>query len=447
MTETSRLIDAYPFRDLVLEAAAHAAVQGCQRDYQGYLHHCVMGLEAAWQIGEFMPSNRNRLLPFVQMLWYAVGEARAPEIDIKKWIGTPPAEEKLSMEAFVEAVEQRHFEQAYRQLVFLLRLPGMRNRIFLFLFRKALADEAGLAHKLIYLVKTFQFLDAMKWQKYEYLCLPVLHYLMKAEPRTETFERVEAFFNQHRSALSGAKIDQQNNLTTSFYSELKESVFADERDVTLEKMMGWMTDSDSRSMILEGLRLAANELVYESDPQKVIYPLHAFHYAACLSSVFHRLEPEDQMRALGMAALMVKNISALSQPLTKPVIIPLGTIDQKNNPLYFVEHGIEHGDAGRALGALAYILDHEAPSGQLFEALAFLASKNLYSVLYAHDIKLAVACLTSYQQTTHPLRGQYLKTLVKVLAQQPKEHTITNSLVNTQKIKRGYFTVPGSFNF
>jgi len=90
-----------------------------------------------------------------------------------------------------------------------------------------------------------------------------------------------------------------------------------------------------------------------------------------------------------MSALFVKKCAILSKPFISVESKPLQTDEQKKNPLFYMEFFIQKGKVSEALGAVDYLIETQSMNSMGQETLSFLASKNLYSVLYAHDMKLA----------------------------------------------------------
>lgn len=444
MTGFVKLSDGYSLKDIVLESLSVVSERCSQKQYGEMVPHALMGLEAAWQIGEFFHS-KNRVLPIAEMLWYAVNEARQPAIDFKKVIGTPPNRSELNFESFKKVYENesRHHQmkEAFRYFVFLIRDPLVRKRIFSYLLRCSLRDEASVGHKLIYLMKSYEFSQAIEWQNF-YIWYPPLHYLIQGGEVIDHFPLVSDFYEKNQKDFSMTKLSGDEGLAIEGLEKLRESVLNDEKEETLEKMKKFLTGGASLFSLFEMLKLIAAQVVYQCPFDRWPTAIHGFHYVYGLSRVLKDLEHEDLSPALLMCALFVKKMAILSKPFSEPALKAPQTIDEKNRPLYFMEYAISRGDVPAALGAAAHLLKDKPADSTTLETLAFLSSKNLYSVLYGHDIKFAYACLKSYKNSTHPFRNQYLLSLVKLLAEMPKEPTIYHSVMNSQEIKAfGYFSV------
>ncbi|MBI3016635.1 MAG: hypothetical protein HYY62_01335 [Deltaproteobacteria bacterium] len=462
MNGLSQLIKDTSLEELVLETAAYTACRCCDKKYSGHpqmLPHSLLGFEGAWSLTSFFYS-KNRLLPLVQMMWYAMAEARSQEVDIKALIGTPPTFDILNFETFKKFYLERNFEKAFPLFVFLMRNPEGRKAMFPFLISQVLSDEAQLGHKLIYVIKTWQFCEVMKWQQYHLYWFPVIHSVLKIPPQTEIFSLVESYFNQNAKNLcrprtpparsAGSNGDQDEHgpvLLEERYRELRDSLYNDEKSVTLEKLSQKISEGYTVEALFEGLKLASCELILGTDFKHWMTSLHALHVACGLSEVLSELDESTQIKALLFASLFIKKMAILSKPFEIPSSHPLKTVDEKNTPSFFLEHAIIKGDVSRALGALEFMIAENKITSAPLELLAFLASKNTYSVLYGHDIQCAAACLKSYTTSQHPLKAIYLKALVKLLASEPKEQTIYNALQNTQTIKPGYYSTEGNFQF
>ena len=448
MNTMSSLIKDTSLEDIVLETAVYTASRCTDKKYSGHhqmLPHSLLGLEGAWSLTSFFYS-KNRLLPLVQMMWYAMAEARSQEVDIKALIGTPPTFDVLNFETFKKFYLERNFETAFPLLVFLMRNPEGRKAMFPFLISQVLSDEAQLGHKLIYVIKTWQFCEAMKWQQYHLYWFPVIHAVLKIPPQTETFSLVESYFNQNSKAFLKAS-SSVSELSEGTYRELRDSLYNDEKTVTLEKLSQKISEGYAVKTLFEGLKLASCELILGTDFKHWMTSLQAFHMVQGLSEVLSELDGSTQIKALLMSALFIKKMAILSKPFEIPSSHPLKTVDEKNAPSFFLEHSITKGDVSRALGALEFMIAENKITNATLELLAFLASKNTYSVLYGHDIQCAAACLKSYTTSRHPLKAIYLEALVKLLAAQPKEQTIYHALMNTQTIKPGYYSTEGNFQF
>ena len=455
MNTLSGLIKNTSLEELVLETAAYTASrcydQKTVKKYSAMMPQSLLGLESAWSLTSFFYS-KNRLLPLVQMMWYAMAEARSKEVDIKALIGTPPPFDVLNFETFQKFYLERNFEKAFPLLVFLMRNTEGRKVMFPFLISQAFSDEAQLGHKVISVIRAWQFCEAMKWQQYHYYWFPVIHAVLKVPPQTEIHTLVEAYLNENGKNLLDkiprfARNDQRSVLSEGIVRELKESLYNDEKSVTLEKFSQKISEGYSVEALFEGLKLASCELIAGTDFKHWMTSLHAFHVVQGLSEVLSELEPSVQIKALLTSSLFIKKMAILSKPFEVPSSHPLKTVDEKNAPCFFLEHAIVKGDVPRALGALEFMIAENKITMVTLELLAFLASKNTYSVLYGHDIQCAVHCLKSYTISHHPLKSIYLKALVKLLASQPKEQTIYNALQNTQTIKPGYYSTEGNFQF
>ncbi len=448
MNAISQLIKKTPLDTLVLETAAYTASrcydQETIKKYSAVLPQSLLGLEGAWSLTSFFYS-KNRLLPLVQMMWYAMAEARSQEVDIKALIGTPPTFDVLNFETFQKFYGERNFEKAFPLFVFLMRNPEGRKVLFPFLISHVLADEAQFGHKLIYVIKTWQFCEAMKWQQYHLYWFAVIHAVLKVPPQTETFGFAESYFNQNFKAFLNPS--SLSELSAGNYRELRDSLYNDEKSVTLEKFSQKISEGYSVSALFEGLKLASCELIIGTEFKHWMTSLHALHVTCGLSEVLNELDSSAQIKALLFSALFLKKMAILSKPFKEPQSLPLTTTDEKNAPCFFLEHAIVKGDVARALGALDFIVSEHKVTTATLELLAFLASKNTYSVLYGHDIQCAANCLKSYTASQHPLKSLYLKALVKLLASQPKEQTIYSALQNTQTIKPGYYSTEGNFQF
>jgi hypothetical protein len=445
MTRLIKLIDHYPLKDIVLESLSVISERCSKKQYGEMIPHALMGLEAAWQIGEFFHS-KNRILPIAQMLWYAVNEARQPADDFKKVIGVPPLQSELNFESFKKVYENesRHHQmkETFRYFVFLImknRDPLIRKKIFLYLLRQSLRNEASVGHKLIYLMKSYEFSQATEWRNF-HIWYPPLHYLIEGGEAVYHFPLVSDFYEKHEKVFLDAKLGGKFSLER--LGRLRESVLNDEKEETLEKIKAFITEGESLFSLFEMLKLISAQVVYQSSFDRWPTAIHGFHYIYGLSLVFSDLEAHDRGKALLMSALFLKKMAVLSKPFSEPARMAPRLIDEKNRPLYFVEYAISRGDVPAALGAADYMLKDKPADSTTLETLAFLSSKNLYSVLYGHDIKFAYACLRSYKNSEHPLRNQYLLSLIKLLAEMPKEPTIYHSVMNSQEIKAfGYFSV------
>ena len=445
MTRIAHLVDSYSLREIVLEGTAYTALR-CHEDSYFQAPHALLGLQTAWGFCDFFPSE-NKLLPLTQMFWYAVGEAVKEEADVKKNLGTPPSDNNLTLEKFEEAYRHKKFEETFRTGVFLSQHPEFRKKIFAFLFREVLPDEIHLGQKVVYLCRTFEFLESFKWKNYAPFLFSIFHYFIKAPSHIDTYPLVEIFYNQQWKNLLKAFSNEEKVLEEKIYLELKESIYHAEKEETLNKLLKLTQSGIHFDVLLEAVRLSASELFYQSNFKTWTTSLQALPYVQAAFSFSKHLEPVDQMKSLLMAALFVKNMAILSKPFQEVVVRLLESVEEKNNSFYCAEFSIRKGDSSRALGAIHHLIAQNEISAPVLEGLSYLSSKNLYSVLYANDLKFAYASLKSYREANHSLKGIYLKSLVKLLAEEPKEETIYNSLVNTQKIKRGYFSAPSEFNF
>src|SRR3989338_626976 len=139
MNTLSGLIKNTSLEELVLETAAYTASrcydQKTVKKYSAMMPQSLLGLESAWSLTSFFYS-KNRLLPLVQMMWYAMAEARSKEVDIKALIGTPPPFDVLNFETFQKFYLERNFEKAFPLLVFLMRNTegGEKKNFFFFFF-------------------------------------------------------------------------------------------------------------------------------------------------------------------------------------------------------------------------------------------------------------------------------------------------------------------------
>lgn len=442
MTGFVKLINHHPLKEVVLESLSVISGKCYQQKYGEFIPHALMGFQAAWGLGEFFHS-RNRVLPIAEMLWYAVNEARSPSVDFRKAIGVPPRANELHFESFQKIVEgeceTRQMKEAFRYFVFLSRDPEIRKKIFSYLIHRTLRDEASVGHKLISLTKLWEFSQQIEWQNV-HPWYPLLHYLIEAPERVEHFPLVADFYEKNPLSFPQRQESHKNFL--KILEPLRESIFNDEKEKTLEKIKEVVSKGESLSSLSEVLKLISVEIVYESSFDQWPTAIHGFHYVYGLATVLQELEPQDQYMALLMAALFLKKMAVLSKPFSKTAMKPPQTIDEKNRPLYFLEYAISRGDISKALGALDELLKEKPADSTTLETLAFLASKNLYTVLYGHDIKFAYTCLKSYKNATYPQRKLYLFALVKLLAEMPKEPTIYNAVMNSQEIKAfGYYSV------
>ena len=444
MNAISGLITNTSLEDIVLETAAYTACRCYEKKYSAFMPQSLLGLESAWSLTSFFYS-KNRLLPVVQMMWYAMAEARSGQVDIKALIGTPPTFDVLNFETFKKFYLERNFEKAFPLFVFLMRNPEGRKAMLPFLISQVLSDEVHLGHKLIYVIKAWQFCEMMKWQQYHVYWFPVIHAVLKIPPQTEVFGWVESYFNQNANFF--LKPSSSDELSERAYEELKVSLYNDEKSVTLEKLSQKISEGISVKALFEGLKLASCELITSTEFKHGMASLHVLHFVCGLSEILSELDSQVQIKALFMSALFIKKVAIVSKPFKVPSSAPLKTVDEKNTPCFFLEHAIVKGDVSRALGALEFLVLENKITSATLELLAFLSSKNTYSVLYGQDIQCAASCLTSYTISSHPLKSMYLKALVKLLAEQPKEQTIYNALMNTQMIKPGYYSTEGNFQF
>src|SRR3989338_5002163 len=263
MNAISWLIKNTSLEDIVLETAAYTACRCYEKKYSAFMPQSLLGLESAWSLTSFFYS-KNRLLPVVQMMWYAMAEARSGQVDIKALIGTPPTFDVLNFETFKKFYLERNFETAFPLLVFLMRNPEGRKAMFPFLISQVLSDEAQLGHKLIYVIKTWQFCEAMKWQQYHLYLFPVIHAVLKIPPQTEIFSLVESYFDQNSKAFLKAS-SSVSELSEGAYRELRDSLYNDEKTVTLEKLSQKISEGYTVETLFEGLKLASCELILGTD--------------------------------------------------------------------------------------------------------------------------------------------------------------------------------------
>ncbi|HBQ20987.1 MAG: hypothetical protein A2Z91_09035 [Deltaproteobacteria bacterium GWA2_38_16] len=424
MTLLSQWVKKYSLKEIVETVALSSASRKTS----------IMGLETAWLLSQFFHSQ-NRLLPIAQMMWINLCEAaRSSEIDnIKEQFGTPPRASELNMDVFKKAYRERDFQKTFRWFVFLAREEKHRKEMMSFLVSQVFSDEADAGYKIGYLIQTQKFCEFFQWKDFYVYWFSTLHDLLYTPSKVELFHEVEAYCKEVTPVLSNSGFFNE-----VIYSDIKDSVFNDEKSVTLEKISDALnTQKQSLSSLWELLKLISGET-----------SLEAFHYTSYLFEAVPFLKLEDQFKALLQASLFIKKMAILAKPFKVIVEEPLGTVEEKKVPSFFLEYAIRRGQVGKALGALNTLVEHPEEMNQVtLELLAFLASQNSNILMAKKNISCATLSIKNYVQVSHPFRHLYLKVLVKFLAEQPKDNTIYHALSNTQKIKLGYYSLEGDFGF
>lgn len=440
-TELSRMTKVHSLKDIVFEGSQLIASR-CE-DNTSIQIRSLLGLESAWGLTSFF-YTKNKLLPLVQMLWYGISEAKSKEMDIKEFLGIPPAASELNIENFKRSFINKDFQKTYQLMIFLMRDPKIRPEILSFLIAKTMTDEAQGGEKFIAVVKAWQFCEAMNWQNYHSFWYPALNLIFNTFSQETMFSPLEDFIKQHSVSESGHKLLSQKQ-----EEELKHSLFNDEKTATLEKCISWLKEGYSISALFEGMKLAAADLVYLSPSTNWFITTQTNFYIKALTDILDHLSPQLRFKALVMATLIIKKTAILIKPFHKlPEAYAFKTIDERNNALFFLEYAIEKGEVSKSLGALQCLMDQKKiDTPVMFDTLAFLASKNTHSVFYGHDIHYALTALKNYKNSQSSSKDLYLLSLVKLLTEQPKEHTIYNALMNTQKIRLGYYAAQGNGDF
>lgn len=442
----SKLNRTFSPREITLAFAKEVAHRSTQKKYDVGFRHAMMGLETAWQLSSFY-RTKSRWLPIGQMGWYGLCEASQDPVDFKKVLGPPPLSEELNFETLKKVYATQDFQKIFPLVVFLMRNPKDRKKFFAYLMSHVLSDELNMGNKAIYLCKTWHFCEAMKWENYAEIWFPVLHYILNTKPHLESYPIVEVFYNQNWKTLLAAIQKDDVVFPKEQFDAFREGIYQDERSQTLEKILRWIQEGQSLKSLFEVIKLSASDIVFQSSFERWVTAIYPLIYVESLESCCSVMDPQDQVKALFMSALLVKKWAILSKPFETPEQIPLKTIDEKNSPQYFLEYHIKHGRVAEALGALDEMIQTQKINEFTLELFAFCACKNDYTVMFAHDLKFAYASLHSYRMSHHPLKEKYLKALTKLLAMQSKNPTLYHSLCNTQRIRLGYFSVDGDFNF
>ncbi len=446
----------HSLKELVIETAMQASVRGGS--------HSLVGLYEAWQLQPFFFS-RNRLLPLVQMIWFCMAESKEEPVDIQALVGTPPETKDLTLDQFQKMFHEKKFKESYRLLVFLLRNEHDRTPIYLFLLNEAIKDETEFGFKFNLLVQTWKFCDSIEWKDYHYFWLPVVYELVHRRAQHEASLHVDEFlknFQLPRVTPSGrcspfrsfARKGEDRTVAgpaapeNPFYNDFKNSIWNDEKSVTLEKLVSWQKNT-SLEDLLEALKLVCSETVYMTSIKNWSAALSSSHFVQCVADSLEAISDEQKVKAVWMAALLVKKLSILCKPLTAPPVSPLQTIDEQNNALFFLEWGIKKGKCDRALGALEFLMSQNKIEKNpiVQELLAFLSGMNTYSVFSGNELQFAHSVLKNYKNASYDLKNIYIKSLVKLLSESPKELTIHNAVTNTQQIHVGYYTSGGEFSF
>ncbi|MBI4041078.1 MAG: hypothetical protein HY390_04345 [Deltaproteobacteria bacterium] len=397
------------------------------------------------ELFDFMPTQKNRWLPLVQATWQAVCENRSEVLDIQKQLGSPPLTERLTLEVLKQELSQRKVSTLYPLIVFLLRTPKDRSKVLSLLIQALLSDEAHLGGSVIDVIQVAKFCDRMQWKNYEYFWFPVLHSVFSDSQEIDAYPTAQVFYQNHWKTLLKALHPHGKVFLEA--DALWVSLERDEKNTTLEKIKTWIEVGYSIHDLWEALKLCSARLVLHSDFHHWASSVAVLLYVEALASSGDRLEPEDQLKAFFMGVLFTKKMMILSKPFVVLSAHPLTTQAQKQRPDVFLEYAIQRGKSEEALGALEALIQQQKVTLPFLELLAFAASKNDYRVMRGQEMRFGVAALKSYQESNHPLKADYLKAFVRLLALEPKDPTMYQALCNTQRIRLGSYAVGGDFNF
>jgi len=390
-------------------------------EYPGYLNHGMLGIMAAAQAENFIfPYRKN--LAIIQSLWNAsLEEKSAPYVFSQTSNGTG----KVKLKEFRGALETMDDELLHYALA---RSVGAEDYT---VFRDellswAMRDVYDIGHKLIYLVKTIEFIELTQSNEAARLLFPAVHYLRKApedreyalilEEKLAQLELPREEYLSNKDDLSREEADRLERVIVFHYPAL-----------IIENLVYELNDGISIGSLFEVILRAASQAILSAHPKHWVYAIHGYNFAHAARQAFQRTQRiEDRLFLPFIAALMVNKMAASSLNPHKGESLFLH-VDEDVSP-GGLRDAIEASEPVRA-GRIAYQLGEEGKAlSAIAQTLVNVAAQNDGSMAFGHDLKLAVHSVTDYQASRVAGRAKYLAGCAYFLAQIEKDYDLFREL-------------------
>ncbi len=412
-----------PTEIIIKEAVAQLAPVIYRDAYPAQVPHSLMMLMSAFQAGKYLKRNQASAVA-IQALWYAGQEDRSRPYPLPS---LSQGKEKVDLAKLEDAFKSRDFEK----IMNLVCVSLADKKDFLIvrdrLMSLALKDIANLGHKLIYLMKTVEYLEVARGVDYERVLFPAVHYLV-CGPRDEEY------FHLLDTKLKRLDIDpteflaNQGILSDDESRRLERVIIYQFPALVIENFVYALKQGIAIDELFQVILAAASQSILGAYRESWIFPIHAYNFTheawECFKRTSHAL---DKIHLLFMAALLTNKMATESINPHKLLKWEAVYLSATEISVHGLASAIENSEPDSA-AALVKSLIIEKPLAEIAEALFLSAAKNDGGICFGHDIKFCCHAIADYTRSRIPAREKFLIALSYFLAEIEKDYDLYNAL-------------------
>ena len=385
--------------DFVAQTSEYLPIRLYER-YYDEVPHSFFGLSSAVTCQTLFP-ERQQWWPVVQHAWHAARERkRSPwslEID-SQWHDN----REQSWEAFLEAYQRGHFDDALKIAIAFLERPSERDFFRRETLALALLDPTDQGLKFLYLFQTWELARRLDWKNLSEILFPALHYLVVGPRRTGFLNRFGG--NGRASRLLNNSGELTDELYRRFSRQMREGQPED-----MERGLNRLANAGvGREGALEALILSAAEAIVNAKPARWVEPVRALLFTYFAHRFADGESGQRKSQALQVSAALVQETAARSRETgqnrnlreVSEWVSPL-------NPLTTLRTVVSQSDPFASASAVCAVLGMgEDKREELFQSLATLAAKNDGQQGTGYDLLLVKVVADCYHRFNTSYKDQ-----------------------------------------
>lgn len=417
-------IEKIPTQEMVWEVARYLTVRVHQDTYGPHLRHTFIAWITASQAIDHLEPH-ERLSPLIQALWYVGQEIKSEPFPVSSIPSDQGAVDEAKLR---EVAESRDFVRILSILRASCREKESFSRVRDQLLARGLRDIVHLGQKLIYLVKSLEFLEKTGVREAESILFPAVHYMVKGSEDQEYFRLLETKLGRLEGDATRF-LSNTGTLPEDEAARLERILVYQYPALVIENYVHSLRQGTAPAELFQVTLAAASQAVLGVEPKYWVFPIHGFNFAHAAWQAFEWTTHErDKLHLIFMPALLVNRMAVESLNPHKAFgweHVDLSGCEISTESL---QKSIEESNPELACALTARLLEDEEPLSRLIRCLILSAAKNDGGICFGHDLKFCHHAAIDYARSTIPQRRKILLALAYFLAQVEKDYELYQAL-------------------
>ncbi len=399
-----------PTDEIIRESASVLSMSLYRESYENGVPQSMMGFCAASQMKKYLPVE-EQIQPLTQMLWLAAVEEKKSPYRLQNITVKTGGNTLTRLRKYHDALREKDLKKAYGLFEGFFRNENERGMLRDFIFGDTLKDCSMGGQKYMYFVKGWQLAKLLKWTDVRLMFFPMNHLLAYTPKDPEYWELL-------RTYISGKDTTKWNEntapLTEEDHDSLEDVVLTSDRNGVIRHIVGLLESGRAIKSVLDGLLVAASQLVADADASTWEGPVNAFNYTDSAHYFVHMSKDPQTAYAPLMAALVVNSAAKKLGP-KRHNDFSVKPYSGSEDPLSMFRYAVIHFDPDTAVACVKAVLPDTSKMPDLYRTILLTASMNDAIVCHGRDMQYCYHTLNAYEMTSSPRKDKLMYAMARFL--------------------------------